>query len=93
MNSKQTHWKLTATQRSWRNSAQIIGAKMSMLPRRKVETNEIVLLDALESIGIDNVQNILRLDEETLVIFYNYLGLYIDKLKVENEERRVKLTK
>ena len=66
---------------------------MSMLPRRKVETNEIVLLDALESIGIDNVQNILRLDEETLVIFYNYLGLYIDKLKVENEERRVKLTK
>ena len=66
---------------------------MSMLPRRKVETNEIVLLDALESIGIDNVQNILRLDEETLVIFHNYLGLYIDKLKVENEERKVKLIK
>lgn len=66
---------------------------MSMLPRRKVETNEIALLDALESIGIDNVQNILRLDEETLVIFHNYLGLYIDKLKVENEERKVKLIK
>ena len=66
---------------------------MSMLPRRKVETNEIILLDALESIGIDNVQNLLRLDEETLVIFHNYIGSYIDKLKVENEERRVKLIK
>ena len=64
-----------------------------MLPRRKVETNELILLDSLESIGIDNVQNMLRLDEETLVIFHNYLGSYIDKLKVENEERRVKLTK
>ena len=64
-----------------------------MLPRRKVETNELILLDSLESIGIDNVQNMLRLDEETLVIFHNYPGSYIDKLKVENEERRVKLTK
>ena len=64
-----------------------------MLPRRKVETNELILLDSLESIGIDNVQNMLRLDEETLVIFHNYLGSYIDKLKIENEERRVKLTK
>ena len=66
---------------------------MSMLPRRKVETNEIVLLDALESIGIDNVQNMLRLDEETLVIFHNYLGSYIERLKIENKERRVNLIK
>jgi len=66
---------------------------MSMLPKRKVETNELILLDSLESIGIENVQNILRLDEETLVIFHNYLGSYIDKLKIENEERRVKLIK
>ena len=66
---------------------------MSMLPKRKVETNELILLDSLESIGIENVQNILRLDEETLVIFHNYLGSYIDKLKIENEERRLKLIK
>ena len=46
---------------------------MSMLPKRKVETNELILLDSLESIGIENVQNILRLDEETLVIFHNCL--------------------
>ena len=54
-----------------------------MLTRREVETKELILFDAFESIGIENVQDMLRLDVETLREFHNYLGGYISRLESE----------
>ena len=66
---------------------------MSILPRRKVEIEELTLLDAIESIGVDKVQDILRMDMDTLKSFHSYLGVYISKLEVEAETRKINLNK
>lgn len=62
-----------------------------MLNRRTVERKELVLLDAIESIGVENLQNILRLDSETLKEFHEYIGRYMDRLQIE--ENSIKTSK
>ena len=64
-----------------------------MLNRRMVERKELVLLDAIESVGIENLQNILRLDSENLKEFHEYIGRYIDRLQIEETDRKVSLEK
>lgn len=56
-----------------------------------VERKELVLLDAIESIGVGNLQNILTLDSETLKEFHEYIGRYIDRL--QKEENSIKNSK
>tara|TARA_E500000178_G_scaffold339786_1_gene381770 strand:+ start:234 stop:428 length:195 start_codon:yes stop_codon:yes gene_type:complete len=64
-----------------------------MLNRRTVERKELVLLDAIESIGVENLQNILRLDSENLKEFHEYIGRYIERLQIEETDRKVSLEK
>lgn len=54
-----------------------------MLTKREVEKHEILLFDAFEDIGISHVQDILRLDLDTLREFHSYLGSYISRLERE----------
>lgn len=67
--------------------------ELIMLNRRTVERKELVLLDAIESIGVENLQNILRLDSENLKEFHEYIGRYIERLQIEETDRKVSLEK
>ena len=65
----------------------------NMLTRREVEKHEILLFDAFENIGIDHVQDILRLDLDTLREFHSYLGGYISRLEREELNSKSNLNK